>query len=60
MLWTAYVLTDEAHRHGRLAAAHYTATQGVQNCLDAEVDMIIHCVFNEPDGSYRFRPDLVE
>jgi imidazolonepropionase-like amidohydrolase len=22
--------------------------------------MIIHCVFNEPDGSYRYRPDLVE
>src|SRR5262249_42487831 len=23
-------------------------------------DMIIHCVFNEPDGTYRYRPDLVE
>jgi hypothetical protein len=22
--------------------------------------MIIHCVFTEPDGTYRFRPDLVE
>jgi imidazolonepropionase-like amidohydrolase len=22
--------------------------------------MIIHCIFNEPDGTYRFRPDLVE
>ena len=22
--------------------------------------MIIHCVFNEPDGTYKFRPDLVE
>jgi len=22
--------------------------------------MIIHCIFAEPDGSYRFRPDLVE
>jgi imidazolonepropionase-like amidohydrolase len=32
----------------------------VQNCLDAGVDMIIHCIFSEPDGSYRFRPDLVE
>jgi imidazolonepropionase-like amidohydrolase len=32
----------------------------VQNCLDAAVDMIIHCVFNEPDGTYRYRPDLVE
>jgi imidazolonepropionase-like amidohydrolase len=53
-------ITDEARRHGRLTAAHCTAAQGVENCLDAEVDMIIHCVFNEPDGTYRYRPDLVE
>jgi len=24
------------------------------------VDMIIHCIFTEPDGTYHFRPDLVE
>jgi imidazolonepropionase-like amidohydrolase len=54
------VMTDEAHRAGKLAAAHCTSAQGVQNCLDADVDMIIHCVFVEPDGKYRFRPDLVE
>jgi imidazolonepropionase-like amidohydrolase len=53
-------MADEAHRHGRLTAAHCTSAQGVQNCLDAGVDMIIHCIFNEPDGSYRYRPDLVE
>src|SRR5204863_9144045 len=34
--------------------------QSVQNCLAADVDMIIHCIFAEPDGSYRFRPDLVD
>ena len=53
-------MTDEAHRHGKLTAAHCTSALGVQNCLDAGVDMIIHCIFNEPDGTYRFRPDLVE
>jgi imidazolonepropionase-like amidohydrolase len=53
-------MTDEARRHGRLTAAHCTSAQSVQNCLDAGVDMIIHCVFTEPDGTYRFRPDLVE
>jgi imidazolonepropionase-like amidohydrolase len=53
-------MTDEAHRHGTLTAAHCTAAAGVQNCLDAGVDMIIHCVFNEVDGTYRYRPDLVE
>ncbi|MBM3958327.1 MAG: amidohydrolase family protein [SAR202 cluster bacterium] len=54
------VMTDEAHRAARLTAAHCTSAQGVQNCLDAEVDMIIHCIFVDPDGKYRFRPDLVE
>ena len=53
-------MTDEAHRHGKLTAAHCTSAQAVQNCLNAEVDMIIHCIFTEPDGTYRFRPDLVE
>src|SRR5262245_11435517 len=53
-------MTDEAHRHGKLTAAHCTSAQGVQNALDAGVDMIIHCIFNEPDGTYRYRPDLVE
>ena len=52
-------MTDEAHRHGKLTAAHCTSAQSVQNCLDADVDMIIHCIFSEPDGTYRFRPDLV-
>lgn len=53
-------ITDEARRHDKLTAAHCTSAQGVQNCLDAGVDMIIHCIFNEPDGSYRYRPELVE
>jgi imidazolonepropionase-like amidohydrolase len=53
-------MTDEARRHGKLTAAHCTSATGVENCLDAGVDMIIHCVFNEPDGTYRYRPDLVE
>ena len=54
------VMTEEARRHGKLTAAHCTSAQGVQNALDAGVDMIVHCIFNEPDGSYRYRPDLVE
>ena len=53
-------MADEARRHGKLTAAHCTSAQSVQNCLDAGVDMIIHCIFAEPDGTYRFRPDLVE
>ena len=53
-------MTDEARRHGKLTAAHCTSAESIQNCLDAGVDMIIHCIFTEPDGTFRFRPDLVE
>ena len=53
-------ITDEAHRHGKLTAAHCACAQSVTNCLDAGVDMIVHCVFTEADGSYRARQDLVD
>ena len=53
-------VTDEAHKFGMLTATHSTSTQGVINSLDAEVDMIIHCVYNEPDGEVNFREDVAE
>ena len=53
-------ITDEAHKFGKLTAAHCTSTQGTINSLDAGVDMIIHCVFKEPDGTDNFRPDIAE
>ena len=53
-------ITDEAHKFGKLTATHCTSTQGIVNSLDAGVDMIIHCIFKEPDGSENFRQDLAE
>lgn len=53
-------ITDEAHRRGKLTAAHCACAQSVANCLDAGVDMIVHCVFTEADGSYRSGEDLVD
>ncbi len=53
-------IVDEAHNRGKLAAAHTTATAGIERVLDAGVDMIIHCVFWNPDGAYRYRADLVD
>lgn len=54
------VIVSEAHRFGKLTAAHCVSTQGTINCLDAGVDMIIHCVFREADGSFKFRPEVAE
>ena len=53
-------VTDEAHKFGMLTATHSTSTQGVVNSLDAAVDMIIHCTYNEPDGEVNFREDVAE
>ena len=53
-------ITDEAHKFGKLTAAHCVSTQGTINSLDAGVDMIIHCVFKEPDGTDNFRSDVAE
>ena len=53
-------ITDEAHRQGKLTGAHCACRQSVVNCLDAEVDMIIHCGLSEADGSYSPAQDLVE
>ena len=53
-------MVDEARKFDRLTATHCTSTQGIVNSLDAGVDMIIHCIFKEPDGSFDFRPDVAD
>ena len=54
------VIVDEAHRFGRLTAAHCASTQGIKHALDAGVDMIIHCVFEDETGMYEFNEPLAE
>ena len=53
-------ITSEARKFGKLTATHCLSTQGIVNSLDAGVNMIIHCVFQEPDGSDNFREDVAE
>ncbi len=53
-------ITEEARKFGKLTAAHCVSTQGTVNSLEAGVDMIIHCVFKEADGSDVFRPEVAE
>ena len=53
-------IAHEAHKVGKLTATHCASTQGTINSLDAGVDMIIHCVFKEPDGTPNFREDVAE
>ena len=36
------------------------SSQGVANSLEADVDMIIHCNFRDPDGSHHFREDIAD
>ena len=53
-------LVDEAHLQGKLVGGHAIATQAIVNCLDAGVDMVIHCSFMQPDGSLTFDTDIGE
>jgi len=51
---------EEAHRFGRLTAAHCTNAAGVANALGAGIDMIIHCIFEDEFGRYGWRQDLAD
>ncbi len=53
-------ITHEAHKFGKLTAAHCVSSQGIANSLDADVDMIIHCNFRDPVGANYFREDIAE
>lgn len=53
-------IVDEAHRHERLTAAHAVPNAAIAAVLDAGIDMVIHCTMAEPDGTYRYRPDLAD
>ena len=50
----------EAHNRARPVAAHCRSTVSINYALDAGVDMIFHCVFADPDGSYRFDQTTAE
>ena len=53
-------ITDEAHKFGKPTAAHCLSAQGIVNSLEAEVDMIIHCVFKRSDGTNHFDEAVAE
>lgn len=54
------VAHEEAHRFGKLSAAHCANAAGVANALEAGIDMIIHCVFEDEFGRYGWRQDLAD
>ena len=51
---------EEAHRFGKLTAAHCANAAGVERALEAGIDMIIHCVFEDEFGRYEWRQDLAD
>ena len=53
-------ICEETHKFGKHAAAHCSSSQGIVNSLDAGLDTIIHANFYEPDGAYKFRPEIAE
>ena len=53
-------IVDEAHRHERLTAAHAVPNAAIEDCLDAGIDMVIHCSMTDATGAYGYRPDLAD
>ena len=58
--YTAEEIAIIVEEFGRLTAAHCASMQGIKNSLDAGVDMIIHCVFEDETGMYDFNEPLAE
>ncbi|MFQ5873603.1 MAG: amidohydrolase family protein, partial [Dehalococcoidia bacterium] len=54
------VVVDEARQRGKFTAAHARCTQGIAMAVDAGFDIIAHCVFATPEGSYRFDQRVAE
>lgn len=53
-------VTEEAHNRGRPVAAHCRSTVSINKALESKVDVILHCSFYDPDGSYRFDQPTAE
>ena len=53
-------IVDEAHKFGKHAAAHCVSSEGMVNALEAGIDTIIHGYHKDPDGSFRYRPEITE
>ncbi len=51
-------IVDEAHARDRRVVGHCTATAGIEQALDAGVDVIAHCQFLAPDGGDSFNEPL--
>ena len=53
-------ICDEIHKFGKHAAAHCASSQGMANALEAGIDTIIHGYHFEPDGTFKYRPEIAE
>ena len=53
-------ICDEVHKFGKHAVAHCHSSQAMVNALEAGIDTIVHALHREPDGTYRYRPEIGE
>lgn len=55
-----FAVTNEAKNYDMLTATHCLSTEGTDYSLDAGVDMIIHCNFDQANGESIFDPKLAD
>ena len=53
-------ICEEAHKFGVHTVAHCASSQGILNSLDAGVDTVVHGYHREPDGAFKYRPEIIE
>jgi len=51
---------EEAHRCGRPAFVHCTASEAIRRSLEADVDVIVHGHFNTPENVLKFNPSVAD
>lgn len=54
------VIVEEAHRVGKKVAAHAHAAEGIRRAVDAGVDSIEHCSFQNRSGGFELDDTLVD
>ena len=53
-------ITEEAHNRGKPVAAHCRSTASMNNAVDGDVDLILHCFFTDTEGNYVFDEPTAE
>jgi len=53
-------MREEAERFGLVVAAHAHGSQGIKNCVEADIQRIEHCSFYDGEAGFNFDPEVAK